>query len=127
MEYITSNLDLSIRINQKIIVRNNRMNGTYGIEETYGECPMKLGYDFEIQIVADKTMFRIIVNGYSFADFFHRIPLTDAKYLSVNGDLSAFAWRKECADHSKNIINSISFKDKLLLCCFFLSRRLVRI
>lgn len=52
LEYVTSNLDLSIRLNQKITVRNNRDNGQHGVEERVGECPMKLGDSFEVRIIA---------------------------------------------------------------------------
>lgn len=53
------NLHLSVRPNEQAIIRNHKVNQTYGQEERHGGCPIVPGSPFEILILAEATSFKV--------------------------------------------------------------------
>lgn len=63
------------------------MNKSWGIEETWGGCPIKPGHHFDIVIEAKRALFNVSVNGFHFCLFNYRIPLdVNAHYIRIEGE-----------------------------------------
>lgn len=82
------NLHLSIRLNENIIVRNDRQRGAWGIEERFGGCPLERGQNFEILILAEHQRFKIALNGVHYCEFNYRMSLEKAVFVFVKGEVS---------------------------------------
>lgn len=78
-------LHISIRPQQAAIVRNHLQNQIWGHEESHGGNPIIVNQQFELRIMAEVMHYKISVNGRHFCVFRHRLPLSDGKYISVNG------------------------------------------
>lgn len=83
------NLHLSVRLNENVIVRNDRQRGAWGaVEERYGGCPLARGQTFEVLILAEQQGFKVALNGRHFCEFAHRMPLDRAKFVFIKGELT---------------------------------------
>lgn len=83
-------LHINPRLPQNYIVRNAKINGNWGKEETTSALPFNLlrGDTFAIQILVTESEFNISVNGRHFAAFAHRIPYQRITCLQVIGDVA---------------------------------------
>ncbi|XP_031629534.1 galectin-4-like isoform X2 [Contarinia nasturtii] len=82
-------LHFNIRIPQNFIVRNSKINGRWGKEETTASMPFKLkrGERFAIQILVTEDKYLVSVNGLHFTNFAHRIPYERVTCVQVKGDI----------------------------------------
>lgn len=78
-------LQVDIRPQENAIVRNHLLNLVSGAEERYGGNPIQAHQSFEIAITAEHSQYRITINGQHFCTFTHRLPLTQARYVSISG------------------------------------------
>uniref|UniRef100_A0A182WFQ6 Galectin n=1 Tax=Anopheles minimus TaxID=112268 RepID=A0A182WFQ6_9DIPT len=78
-------LHVSIRPNEHAIVRNSIQNQVVGPEERYGGCPIRYGESFDLLILAEASLYKLAINGNHFCTFAHRLPLHNARYISVSG------------------------------------------
>ena len=78
-------LHLSIRPQQQAIVRNHFFNKRFGSEELGGGFPVRVNESFEITIVAEAALYKVLVNGQNFCTFNHRLPMHLAQYIVVRG------------------------------------------
>lgn len=78
------------RLPQNYIVRNSKINGRWGKEETTASLPFKLkrGERFAIQILVTDDQYLISVNGLHFTNFEHRIPYQRVTCVQVKGDVT---------------------------------------
>lgn len=83
-------LHINPRLPQNYVVRNSKINGRWGKEETTSAFPFTLqrGEPFAIQILVTEPEFLISINGKHFASFAHRIPFDRITTLQVIGDVS---------------------------------------
>lgn len=83
-------LHVNPRLPQNYIVRNAKINGKWGKEETTASLPFKLkrGEKFAIQILVTEDTYLISVNGLHFTTFAHRIPYQRVTCVQVKGDIS---------------------------------------
>lgn len=79
---------ISIRPQDKVIVRNHFQSGMWGMEERYGPCLVKKNATFEIVILAELQHYKIAVNGHHLGVFRHRLPLHLVQYLNVKGEVT---------------------------------------
>lgn len=72
------------------MVRNSKINGSWGTEERCSALPFLLHRDstFLIQILATATEFLISVNGRHFAHYKHRLPMKYIRQLEMKGDVT---------------------------------------
>lgn len=89
------NLHLSVRPNNNAIVRNHMVRHEWGPEERLGGCPIHYGQKFEILILAETEQFKIAVNGRHFCEFRHRIPLSTARFIYVEGQVKIHSIKVE--------------------------------
>lgn len=78
-------LHVSVRPQENSIVRNHFQNNAFGPEERHGGNPVQAHQSFEIAITAEQSVYRITINGVHFCTFTHRLPLSLAQYLSIDG------------------------------------------
>ena len=76
---------LSIRPKENSIVRNHFFNKQYGCEELCGGCPVRPHESFEITIVAEADLYKVLVNGQNFCTFNHRLSMDLAKFIYIRG------------------------------------------
>ena len=79
---------VSIRPNDKVIVRNHYQNGSWAMEERYGPCRVKKNETFEIVLLAEHQHYKIAVNGHHLGVFRHRLPLHLVRYVNVSGEVT---------------------------------------
>ena len=79
---------LSIRPNNRVIVRNHYQYGQWGMEERYGPCQVKQNQTFEITILAEHQHYKIAVNGHHLGVFRHRLPLHLVQYVRVTDEVT---------------------------------------
>ncbi|XP_055311637.1 galectin-9-like [Sitodiplosis mosellana] len=89
------NVHLSVRPNEGAIVRNSMISQSWGDEERFGGCPIQHGQRFEILILGELNQFKIAVNGRHFCEFRHRIPLSSARFVHVQGQVKIHSIRLE--------------------------------
>jgi hypothetical protein len=75
---------VSIRPNERAIVRNHFHNGKWGAEERDGPS-VRANETFEIMISADREYYKLALNGQYLGNFRHRLPLHLVEYLKVSG------------------------------------------
>lgn len=82
-------LHINPRLPQNYIVRNTKINGRWGKEETTASLPFKLKRDerFAIQILVTESTYLISVNGLHFTTFAHRIPFDRVTCVQLVGDV----------------------------------------
>uniref|UniRef100_A0A182NT14 Galectin domain-containing protein n=1 Tax=Anopheles dirus TaxID=7168 RepID=A0A182NT14_9DIPT len=95
-------LQISIRPNQHAIVRNSIQNQVVGQEESYGGCPIRYGETFDLLILAEVTQYKLAINGVHFCTFPHRLPLHNARFISVSGGVAIYSIISE-ADHPGSV------------------------
>lgn len=79
-------LHMSVRPSENIIVRNHLVNHVWGTEERFGGCPIRPGQHFDLLILAEHAAWKIAVNNQHFCLFNHRVSVTKAQYISMDGD-----------------------------------------
>lgn len=80
-------LHLSFRSDENCIVRNNRVQSTWGVEERQGGTPVRQGQQFRLSVTAEATAFTISVNGVRFTSYQYRLGLDKAQFISIHGDV----------------------------------------
>lgn len=82
-------LHINPRLPQNYIVRNTKINGRWGKEETTASLPFKLerGERFVIQILVTDEQYLISVNGLHFTNYSHRIPYHKVTCVQIKGDV----------------------------------------
>lgn len=78
-------LHISIRPNEYAVVRNTIQRQVVGPEERHGGCPVRYGEPFDMLILAEGGQYKIAFNGLHFCTFAHRMPLHNARYISISG------------------------------------------
>jgi len=78
-------LHISIRPQENSIVRTHMANQIMGAEERHGGNPIQAHQSFEIAITPESSHYRIEINGQHFATFAHRLPMHQAKFVSIGG------------------------------------------
>ncbi|KAL7027085.1 hypothetical protein ACKWTF_005300 [Chironomus riparius] len=78
---------MSIRMDEKVIVRNSFKNRRWEMEERYGAFRISYKDPFEIVILAEHAHYKIAVNGVHLGVFRHRFPLNLVQYIQVKGDV----------------------------------------
>lgn len=83
-------LHVNPRLPQNYIVRNTKINGRWGKEETTASLPFKLkrGERFAIQILVTEDKYLISVNGLHFTTYEHRISYQRVTCVQLKGDIS---------------------------------------
>lgn len=83
-------LHINPRLPQNYIVRNSKINGRWGKEETTASIPFKLkrGERFAIQILVTEDKYLVSVNGLHFTNYTHRIPYNSVTCVQVKGDIT---------------------------------------
>lgn len=78
------------RLPQNYVVRNSRINGSWGDEERCSALPFSLhrNSNFLIQILVTEKAYLISINGRHFALYTHRVPLQAVKTVDVRGDVT---------------------------------------
>lgn len=79
---------ISIRPQDKVIVRNHFQNSQWAMEERYGPCRVRKNETFEIVILAEFQHYKIAINGHHLGVFRHRLPLNLVQFVQVSGDVS---------------------------------------
>ena len=79
---------VSVRPNDKVIVRNHYQNGAWATEERSGPCPVRKNETFEIILHAEHQHYIIAVNGHHLGVFHHRLPLHLVRYVNVSGEVT---------------------------------------
>ncbi|KAH9489413.1 hypothetical protein Btru_037651 [Bulinus truncatus] len=75
------------RFDQKVVVMNHAMCGTFGTEERKNELPFSKGVDFQLRILVKADAYQVVVNNVTFT-FKHRIPKENVKFLLFNKDFT---------------------------------------
>lgn len=81
-------LHLSIRLDKNVIVRTHLENQNWGPEERDGSCPISRGQFLEMLILAQNDCFKVAINGQHFCEFNHRLPLSSAQFVYIDGELT---------------------------------------
>jgi len=80
-------LQLSIRFNEGVVVRNAQKDNVWGLEEREGKLLLKSGEVFDVTVINEEYSFQIFLNGKRFATFAHRGSPTDVATLEVDGEV----------------------------------------
>lgn len=70
------------------VVRNSRQAGEWNEEELDGGFPFTREAEFVVMIVARNQTFHVWVNGSKFVSFAHRMDMTTASVLNIEGGVS---------------------------------------
>jgi len=84
MEYA---LQLSVRYNEGIIVRNAMVDNEWGKEERDGTFPLSKNEIFDVTIINEQYSFQIFLNGKRFCTFAHRGAPGDVETLEIEGNV----------------------------------------
>lgn len=80
-------LHLNVRFDQKRVVKNSRMNNTWGVEE-YGAMVFKPGVNFDLVITINNQGFQLVANGQFYGIFQHRLmPISRVSSMEIVDDL----------------------------------------
>lgn len=77
----------SIRLKEKIIVRNSFINGKWGKEERGGRFEISHNTHFEVTFLPESEHYRIEINNKKLGLFRHRLPLHLVKFIRVSGQV----------------------------------------
>lgn len=69
------------------VVFNSQQGGHWGKEERKREMPFRKGCPFELVFMILPEHYKVVVNGNSFYEFGHRLPLQMVTHLQVDGDV----------------------------------------
>lgn len=75
------------RFNERYVVRNCKLNGQWGEEETTSITKFDVNdyYDFKIDILIAEEQFMVSLNGKHICAFTYRVPITKVKEIEVVG------------------------------------------
>jgi len=80
-------LHVSVRFDDKHIVRNSFQGGNWQAEEKEGKFPLEKDVAFDLIIVNEPYAFQIFVNGNHFCSFAHRLDPHIVQALKISGDV----------------------------------------
>ncbi|XP_049834573.1 galectin-6-like isoform X1 [Schistocerca gregaria] len=87
----TSDIALHVnpRFDERRLVRNVRMAGTWGEEESSASWPFPMGRQlpFALLIYATTDVYYIAINGRHYCTYTHRIPLQKVQVVHISGDV----------------------------------------
>lgn len=115
-------LHINPRLPQNYIVRNCKINGSWGQEEVTSALAFILhrGDAFSVQILVTDTEFYISVNGKHFASFRHRLPYEKISRVEVKGDVSEIKIEQanvvDYPDRMNNLLDIIETVENLENC-----------
>ncbi len=66
---------MSVRLNDRRVIRNAKISETWKDEEADGGMPFKAGEDFSVTVFAQVGTFEVAVNSNHFTKFRYRMPL----------------------------------------------------
>ncbi|XP_004636847.1 galectin-4 [Octodon degus] len=69
------------------VVFNTKQGGQWGEEERKRSMPFSKGAAFELVFMILQEHYKVVVNGNSFYEYKHRLPLQMVTHLNVDGDL----------------------------------------
>ncbi|XP_030751954.1 galectin-4-like [Sitophilus oryzae] len=75
-----------IRLDEGVIVRNNRSNDVWHAEDRYGTLNIHQGRAFWIEISVEVDKYVMYIDGKFFCIFPHRMSMSQVTHLSVYGD-----------------------------------------
>jgi hypothetical protein len=78
---------LSVRWNEKDVVRNNRINGEWQMEEREGPFPFHKKNSFDLVIACEQHLFKVIHDGQEICTFAHRVDPKDIDKIEISGDV----------------------------------------
>lgn len=81
-QFANISLHLEARFDEKVFVRNSKINNAWGTEEKTGGLPFSIGEEYSLKIVCAEENFVIYVNEKQFATYKHRIDFKQV--ISVN-------------------------------------------
>ncbi|XP_053332901.1 galectin-related protein isoform X1 [Clarias gariepinus] len=83
-------LELSARFEDRQLLRNAHVGGSWGDEETaIAFFPFLAGQPFRLEIHCEHQRFRVLVDGQPLFDFYHRVRLlTSIDTIQISGSLS---------------------------------------
>lgn len=81
-------LHFNPRFYQGETVRNSKLGGDYGDEETDGGFPFEAGKVYDIGIQVQEEYYKVYVNGEPYVLYAHRSAPSDVHFMTVNGDVS---------------------------------------
>ncbi|XP_069062988.1 galectin-4-like isoform X2 [Pleurodeles waltl] len=85
--------DIALHFNPRFnwfskVVFNSFEGGSWSSEEKKAEMPFQKGEHFEVVFIVKQDSYQVNVNGGSFYEFMHRIPLERVEFLQVAGDVT---------------------------------------
>lgn len=80
-------LHLSVRLNDHIIVANNKECGDYGAEVRTHHFPFHHEQSFELLFLCEDDEWKVAVNGHHLMEMGHRNPFYHANHIAVHGDV----------------------------------------
>ncbi|GLV33085.1 galectin [Carabus blaptoides fortunei] len=108
------------RLEQKYTVRNARLNGYWGAEETVSchRCDLPRETQFTLAFFISPREFMVAVNGIHFCTFIYRVPLDKVKFVEAHGDVTIDTVEvKEMSQYPpetlKNELNLVPFQESL--------------
>lgn len=106
-------LHFNPRLPQNYIVRNCKINGSWGTEEVTSPLKFSLfrGQPFAIQFLVTEHEFYISINGRHFASFRHRLPYDLINIVQVKGDVSDITMLESLAD---DYPDSLDFRPQII-------------
>ncbi|XP_015906117.1 32 kDa beta-galactoside-binding lectin [Parasteatoda tepidariorum] len=80
------------RLDEGCVVRNARLDESWGDEEREGDMPFEAGQPFLITITATDDDYDVEVNGNPFAKFNHRegLPFANVSHIAMWGDVTIY-------------------------------------
>ncbi|KAL7023400.1 hypothetical protein ACKWTF_012591 [Chironomus riparius] len=88
-------LHLNPRLPQNYIVRNSKINGSWGTEETCSQYSSHYdlfrGHKFSIEILITESEFMLSINNRHFGSYAHRVPFRKINGIEVKGDIKEVA------------------------------------
>lgn len=80
-------LQVNPRFDEKVIVRNAEIGGSWGSEEREGKLPIEKKEIFDIIIVNETYAFQVFLNGEHFTAFAHRTDPDNINGVRIDGDV----------------------------------------
>ncbi|XP_054717647.1 galectin-6-like [Uloborus diversus] len=80
------------RFDEGVVVRNSRLDESWGDEEREGDYPFVAGESFLLAVTAGVDGYEVEVNGAPFITYNHRegMPLCDVTHLTMGGDVTVY-------------------------------------
>jgi len=80
-------MHVSIRFDEKHVVRNSFQSGNWQAEEKEGKFPLEKDIAFDAIIVNEPYAFQVFFNGNHFCSFAHRLDPNSIQALKISGDV----------------------------------------